>query len=51
MPYSLVGVALIVVWGIATVATQAPGWVHVLLSAGLALLVYGIVKPGAAAKK
>ena len=51
MPYSLAAVALIVVWGIATVFFSAPGWIHLLLSVGVALWVYGAVKPKAAEKK
>lgn len=51
MPYTLAGFALIVVWGVATAYTPAPGWIHLLLTGGVALWVYGIVKPTAAGKK
>ena len=51
MPYTLAGLALLVVWGVATAFYQPPGWIHALLTAGVALWVYGIVKPKAAAKK
>jgi hypothetical protein len=51
MPYTLAGICLVVIWGIATVAFQAPGWIHLLLTAGVSLWVYGVVKPKPAAKK
>ena len=51
MPYTLAGIALIVVWAIVTVTSAAPGWIHLLLSAGVALVVYGIVKPRLAGKQ
>ncbi|MHB1097042.1 MAG: hypothetical protein ACYC3F_12800 [Gemmatimonadaceae bacterium] len=51
MPYILAGLALLVVWGVATALTPAPGWIHLLLTVGVALCVYGVVKPKAASKK
>ncbi|MBI5600166.1 MAG: hypothetical protein HY944_01220 [Gemmatimonadetes bacterium] len=51
MPYTLAGLALLVIWGVATVFYQAPGWIHLLLTGGVALWVYGIVKPRTADKK
>jgi hypothetical protein len=51
MPYTLAGLALIVAWGVATVFYQAPGWIHLLLTGGVALWVYGIVKPRATGQK
>lgn len=50
MPYTLAGLALLVVWGVATAFYQAPGWIHLLLTGGVALWVYGIVKPKTAGK-
>ena len=50
MPYIISGIALIVVWGSATVFYQPPGWIHLLLTVGLSLWVYGIVKPRTPAK-
>ena len=47
MPYIVSGLALIAVWGAVTVLTAAPGWIHLLLTVGLALGTYGIVKPDA----
>lgn len=51
MPYTLAGLTLLVVWGAATAFTPAPGWIHLLLTGGVALWVYGIVKPKTAGKK
>jgi hypothetical protein len=47
MVHIVTGLALIAVWAAATILTAAPGWIHLLLTAGLSLVVYGIVKPGA----
>ena len=51
MPYIISGIALIVVWAIAIVFYQTPGWIHLLLTAGVSLWVYGVVKPKAALRK
>ncbi|HEY3285543.1 MAG TPA: hypothetical protein VGJ96_00320 [Gemmatimonadaceae bacterium] len=51
MPYIVSGLALIVVWGFATVFYHAPGWIHLLLTVGLSLCVYGIVKPQTTGRK
>jgi hypothetical protein len=51
MPYTLAGLALLVVWGVATALTPAPGWIHLLLTGGVSLWVYGMVKPKTAGKK
>ena len=34
------------VWAFATFTTEAPGWIHLLLSAGMFLLIYRIVVRG-----
>jgi hypothetical protein len=41
------GVIMLVVWGIATVMLEAPGWVHGLLTVGVFLVIWGIVARGA----
>ena len=43
-----VPVALIVLaaWAVATFAYEAPGWVHMLLTGGVFLLIYSIVVRG-----
>ena len=36
-------VLMLVVWGVATFSFTAPGWVHLLLTAGVFLLIWRIV--------
>jgi hypothetical protein len=43
---SAVGIALIVIWAIITFAFDAPGWVHLLLTLGVFVLIWGIVMRG-----
>ena len=42
----IAAVAMLVVWGVGTFALGAPGWVHLLLTLGIFLLVYRIVVRG-----
>jgi uncharacterized membrane protein len=42
----LAAVALLVIWVIAALVLQGPGWVHLLLTAGVSLLIYRIVLRG-----
>ena len=47
-------IALIVIWAVATFAYEAPGWIHLLLSVGVFLLILRIVirgTPSAGTKK
>ena len=47
--WTVVALLLLVAWGAATFAfAPAPGWVHLLLTAGVFLLVYGAVVRGTA---
>ncbi|HWZ59782.1 MAG TPA: hypothetical protein VNW46_12475 [Gemmatimonadaceae bacterium] len=39
----ITGVTCIIVWAIAALGFDAPGYVHLLLSVGLFLLMWGIV--------
>jgi len=39
-------VAMLVVWAVATFTTEAPGWVHALLTAGVFILIWRIVVRG-----
>jgi uncharacterized membrane protein len=39
----LVAIALHVIWAIAALVLQGPGWVHLLLTLGVSLLIYRIV--------
>lgn len=34
---------LLLVWGIAAMVIEGPGWVHLLLTVGVSLLIYSIV--------
>lgn len=47
----LAALAMLGVWAFATFTTTAPGWIHLLLSAGVFLLIYRIVVRGNSAKK
>lgn len=44
MDFSLIaGLVMLLVWGGLTFTTEAPGWVHLLLTAGVFLIIYRIV--------
>lgn len=36
-------IALLLVWAVAALVLQGPGWVHLLLTIGVSLLIYGLV--------
>ena len=36
-------IALLLVWAVAALVLQGPGWVHLLLTIGVSLLIYGVV--------
>jgi hypothetical protein len=38
--------ALLVIWAIAALVYEGPGWVHLLLTLGVSLLIYRIVVRG-----
>ena len=42
----LAALVMLVVWAIATFVYEAPGWIHLLLSAGVFLVIYRIVLRG-----
>ncbi len=42
----LAGIVMLVVWGGLTVATEAPGWVHLLLTAGVFIVIWRMVVRG-----
>ncbi len=47
MDYLLIlSVVMLVVWAIVTFTTTAPGWIHLLLTIGMFLLMYRIVVRG-----
>jgi len=37
---------MLVVWAVVTFTTSAPGWIHILLTMGMSLLIYRIVVRG-----
>jgi uncharacterized membrane protein len=37
---------MLIVWGVVTFRGDAPGWIHILLTAGVFLLIYRIVIRG-----
>lgn len=39
-------IALLVIWAIAALVLEGPGWVHLLLTMGVSLLIYSIVVRG-----
>lgn len=38
----VVAIAMLIVWGIGTFAFEAPGWIHLLLTVGMFLLIWRI---------
>jgi hypothetical protein len=44
MNWGVVGaLVLLLIWAIAALVLEGPGWVHLLLTVGVSLLIYGIV--------
>jgi hypothetical protein len=43
---TLAAVAMLIVWAVGTFMFEAPGWIHLLLSVGVFLLIYRIVVRG-----
>ena len=42
----IAGIIMLVVWGVATFAWEAPGWIHLLLTVGVFVIIWRIVKRG-----
>lgn len=42
----IIALAMLVLWAVATFAFEAPGWIHLFLTAGVFLLIYRIVVRG-----
>lgn len=42
----IAALAMLVVWAVVTFTTSAPGWIHILLTMGMSLLIYRIVVRG-----
>lgn len=48
--YIAAALAMLVVWAGVTLMTAAPGWIHLLLTAGVFLLIWRIVDRGTPSK-
>ena len=42
----IAAVAMLIVWAVVTFTTSGPGWIHILLTMGMSLLIYRIVVRG-----
>ena len=42
----ILSIVMLAIWGFVTFTTTAPGWIHVLLTVGMFLLIYRIVVRG-----
>jgi len=42
----IAAIVMLAIWAFVTFTTTAPGWIHILLSLGLFLLIYRIVVRG-----
>jgi uncharacterized membrane protein len=40
--------ALLLIWAIGALVVEGPGWIHLLLTIGVSLLIYGVVVRGSA---
>ena len=44
MNWRIIGaLVLVLIWAIAALVLEGPGWVHLLLTVGVSLLIYSIV--------
>jgi hypothetical protein len=41
--YMLAGIVMLVAWGGITYTTDAPGWIHLMLTGGVFLIIWRIV--------
>jgi len=46
----LTAIVMLGIWAFATFTTEAPGWIHLLLTVGVFLLIYRIVVRGTPVK-
>ena len=42
----VIAVAMLLVWGVVALGYSGPGWVNALLTAGVLLLIYRVVRRG-----
>lgn len=43
----LAAIAMLVVWAAGTMFFEAPGWIHLLLTGGVFLLIWSVMRRGA----
>jgi hypothetical protein len=42
----IVGIALLAIWAVGALVYSAPGWIHLLLTVGVSLIIWRIVVRG-----
>ena len=42
----IAAVVMLAIWAFATFTTEAPGWIHLLLTVGVFLIIYRVVVRG-----
>ena len=42
----IAAIVMLAIWAVVTFTTTAPGWIHILLTVGMFLLIYRIVIRG-----
>jgi hypothetical protein len=47
----IAAVAMLVIWAIGALFMEGPGWIHLLLTLGVSLLIYRIVARGSSIRK
>ena len=47
----IVAVIVLIVWAVGALVMQGPGWIHLLLTVGVSLLIYRIVVTTSGASK
>ncbi len=47
----IAAIALLAIWAVAALVMNGPGWVHLLLTVGVSLLIYRIVVRGSSKTK
>ena len=47
----ITAIVMLIVWAVGTFAFDAPGWLHLLLSVGVFLLIYRIVVLGTKSRR
>jgi hypothetical protein len=46
----LAAIAMLAVWAAGTMFFEAPGWIHLLLTAGVFLLIWSVARRGSATR-